>query len=121
MPLPLRLSCRLFIFALDGILIDSRADITNSVNLALVGMNLKPVGQSRITGFVGNGVQVLVERALEESIGSKPEGSLVHETVKKYLEAYESHLLDETVLYAGTKDALESLRWASMAVITNKP
>ena len=121
MPLRPHLSCRLFIFDLDGTLIDSRADITNSVNLALGGVNLRPVGQSRITEFVGNGVQVLVERTLEESIGSKPAVSLVRETVTKYLEAYESHLLDETVLYAGTKDALVYLCWASKAVITNKP
>jgi phosphoglycolate phosphatase len=115
------LSCRLFMFDLDGTLIDSRADITNSVNLALADMHFAPVGQDRITGFVGDGVQALVKRALEESIGRTPEPGLVHNTVAKYVEAYESHLLDCTVLYAGARDALESLRWASMAVITNKP
>jgi phosphoglycolate phosphatase len=116
-----QLSCRLFLFDLDGTLIDSRADIANSLNLALADMSLTPLGQDRITGFVGEGVQILVERALEESMGRKPEAGLVRDTIVRYLEAYEAHLLDYTVLYAGTRSALEKLGWADMAVITNKP
>ena len=115
------LSCRLFLFDLDGTLIDSRADIANSLNLALSDMGLTPLGEDRITGFVGEGVQILVERALQESMGRKPESGLVRDTVARYLEAYENHLLDYTVLYAGTRHALERLGWADMAVITNKP
>ncbi len=113
--------CRLFIFDLDGTLIDSRRDITNSVNMALVQMNLQPIEPPRIAEFVGNGVQALIERALRESIGGEPESDLIRGTIAKYLATYESHLLDFTGLYAGVKDVLESLNWARMAVITNKP
>jgi len=113
--------CRLFIFDLDGTLIDSRADITRSVNLALVQMKLSPIRPARIAEFVGNGVQVLIQRALRESTRGEPKSSLVESTVTKYLEAYEAHLLDSTDLYAGVREALHSLRWANRAVITNKP
>ncbi len=113
--------CRLFIFDLDGTLIDSKADITKSVNLALARMSLSPIDPARIAEFVGNGVQVLIQRAVRESTGGEAEHSIVKGTVTKYLEAYEAHLLDSTTLYAGVREALHSLRWAEKAVITNKP
>ncbi len=112
---------RLFIFDLDGTLIDSRDDITKSVNLALARMSLPPINTARIAEFVGNGVQILIQRALREATGGEPENSFFECTVTRYLEEYEAHLLDSTVLYPGVREALHGLGWARKAVITNKP
>jgi phosphoglycolate phosphatase len=121
MPQPIPLPCRLFLFDLDGTLIDSKADIACSVNLALARMSLPAVEPSRITEFVGSGVKVLIVRALQESLRRDAESDLVRRTTEHYLSAYENHLLDRTSLYPGVREALDRLSWAEMSVITNKP
>jgi phosphoglycolate phosphatase len=113
--------CRLFLFDLDGTLIDSRADITCSVNLALARMNLPQLHESRITDFVGNGMQALIERTLRESTGLQPENSLVQEGIHLFQAEYANHLLDQTCLYPNVKEGLDRLSWARFAVVSNKP
>ena len=113
--------CRLFIFDLDGTLIDSRADIAFALNLMLARMNMRPLHQSRIADFVGSGVPILVERSLREVTGREPEGGLVEKGIVLFKEEYGNHLLDQTRLCYGVCDALDRLAWADFAVVTNKP
>jgi phosphoglycolate phosphatase len=113
--------CRLFLFDLDGTLIDSRADITRSVNLTLARMSLPQLHESRITDFVGNGMPVLIERSLREAMGAPPENSLIQEGVRLIKEEYANHLLDQTYLYPHVKEGLDRLSWARFAVVSNKP
>jgi phosphoglycolate phosphatase len=113
--------CRLFLFDLDGTLIDSRADITGSVNRTLARMNLPQLHESRITDFVGNGMQVLVERTLREATGASPESSMTQEGIRLFQEEYSNHLLDRTYLYPHVKEGLDRLSWARFAVVSNKP
>jgi phosphoglycolate phosphatase len=115
------LSCRLFIFDLDGTLIDSRFDIARSVNVALKENGLPAVEIAKISDFVGNGVHQLIYRVLHEITGSEPDPDLLQAAVAAYLAAYEKGLLVETRLYPGTREALELLGWSKKAVITNKP
>lgn len=116
-----RRPCKLFIFDLDGTLIDSQDDISKSVNLALDRLGLRRVAESRIAGFVGEGVQKLIQRTLRESTGAAPKPELVSLAIPVYLEEYGQHLLDSTRLYAGVREALCALSWAQHAVISNKP
>ena len=58
--------CRLFLFDLDGTLIDSKDDIATAVNLVLARLGFPPLPVSRVTEFVGNGVKKLLERTLRE-------------------------------------------------------
>jgi len=113
--------CRLFLFDLDGTLIDSRADLAFSLNLALERLNLSPLQESRIIGFVGEGVQILMQRSLRESTGHEPEGVLIKEGIALFREEYGKHLLDRTRLYPNVLEALDRLAWATLAVISNKP
>jgi phosphoglycolate phosphatase len=114
-------SCRLIIFDLDGTLIDSKLDIANSVNIALLGSGLPAIDISRIVEFVGDGMQKLIQRSLRESTGSQPNEEQIARTVGLYKTAYEQHLLDSTKLYPGVREALDQLSWARFAVVTNKP
>jgi len=118
---PAKRPCHLFLFDLDGTLIDSRADITRSVNLALARMNLPQLHESRITDFVGNGMTVLMERSLRETTGLQPESALIQEGVRLLKEEYANHLLDQTLLCPHVREGLDRLSWARFAVVSNKP
>jgi phosphoglycolate phosphatase len=114
-------SCRLFLFDLDGTLIDSRADLAFSLNLALERLDLSRLPESRIIGFVGEGVQILMRRSLRESTGHEPEDSLIKKGTTLFREEYGKHLLDRTRLYPNVIEALDRLAWATLAVVSNKP
>ena len=118
--MPLR-PCRLFLFDLDGTLIDSRADIARAVNLALARMEMSTVPEPRLVEFVGYGVRNLIKQTMREAIGSEPEDALIQRGIALYQEEYGNHLLDQTSLYPGVRDALDRLSWARFAVVSNKP
>ena len=113
--------CRLFLFDLDGTLIDSHDDIVDSINLALVRMHLPSLNAARIGSFVGDGIQTLIERTLQEATGEKPAEALTEQGLRLFREEYGNHLLDQTRLCHQAKEALDLLNWAKFAVITNKP
>jgi phosphoglycolate phosphatase len=121
MPSPVPRPSRLFLFDLDGTLIDSRDDIASSLNLALTRAGLRRLPASRIAGFVGNGVRSLVERSLQAILDEEPSDPAVLRVMELYLEEYGRHLLDTTCLLHGVEQTLERLDWASLAVVTNKP
>jgi phosphoglycolate phosphatase len=121
MMLPVTRPCRLFLFDLDGTLIDSRADITWAVNLALARMNLAQLDESRVADFVGSGVPILIERALRQVTGREPESALVQEGISLFEEEYANHLLDRTCLFPHVKEGLDRVSWARFAVVSNKP
>src|ERR1035441_213998 len=54
------------IFGLDGTLIDSRLDLANSVNATRDHLGMPPLSNQTVYTYVGNGVAVLIKRALGE-------------------------------------------------------
>ena len=119
--MPARIPVRLFLFDLDGTLIDSKSDIARSLNLALESAGLSTLTVNQVSAFVGEGVRVLVTRALREVTGKEPERQLVQCVASQYLREYEAHPLDSTCLLDGVTEALDRLLGASFAVVTNKP
>ncbi len=109
----------LVIFDLDGTLIDSKLDLVHSVNAARGLMNLPPISEELVSSYVGNGAPVLMRRAL----GPEASEADVQRGLEFFLKYYRAHMLDNTRLYPGVKDALDRLRdaGAKMAVLTNKP
>jgi phosphoglycolate phosphatase len=116
-----RRPCRLFLFDLDGTLIDSRSDITNSLNFTLARLGLPSLAESQVADFVGDGVHKLLERALRETSGRDPSNPSIQEGVSLFKEEYSRHLLDQTRLFPHVKEVLDSLFWARFAVVSNKP
>lgn len=105
------------IFDLDGTLVDSEVDLAESVNAARAGAGHDPLPVSVIASYVGQGVNVLMQRALGEGA---PEAE-VEEAVARFLCYYRDHMLDHTVPYPGVREALDALRGRTLAVLTNKP
>jgi phosphoglycolate phosphatase len=113
--------CRLFIFDLDGTLIDSRADIAGALSLALARLGMPGLTEAQVADFVGEGMQRLVERTLREITGHPPTDQDTRNLIALFREEYGLHLLDQTCLYPSVREALDRLAWASFAVVTNKP
>jgi phosphoglycolate phosphatase len=102
------------IFDLDGTLVDSVPDLTLSLNLLRAELNCSPLTTDQVSRIVGDGVTVLVKRALGEE--------LYHPALRdKFLQLYEEHLLDHTICYPGIEELLSSHSAEQMAIVTNKP
>ena len=108
---------RVLIFDLDGTLIDSKLDLAISVNATRRHMGLHPLADETIFSYVGNGAQVLVQRALGEGVTLEE----IEKGHKFFLAYYRAHMLDNTVAYPGVREALELLKERELAVLTNKP
>jgi phosphoglycolate phosphatase len=89
------------------------------VNAARGLMNLAPISEELVSSYVGNGAPVLMRRAL----GPEASEAEVQRALEYFLGYYREHMLDNTRLYPGVKEALDRLRdaGAKMAVLTNKP
>ena len=109
----------LAIFDLDGTLIDSQRDLVDSVNATRVHMGLGRLEPVLIASFVGNGAPVLIQR----SLGPDATAAECARGLEFFLRYYREHMLDNTDLYPGVRQALDRLRGAGirMAVLTNKP
>jgi phosphoglycolate phosphatase len=109
----------LLIFDLDGTLIDSKLDLVHSVNAARGLMHLDPISEAVVSSYVGNGAPILMRRAL----GPDASEAEVARALEYFLKYYRAHMLDNTRLYPGVKEALDRLaaNGERMAVLTNKP
>jgi phosphoglycolate phosphatase len=113
----------LLIFDLDGTLIDSKADLAQSVNATLRHMGRQPLHDETIYSYVGNGAPALISKAL----GPGATGREIQEGLEFFMFYYREHKLDNTTLYPGVREALHLLadgRHAArrlMAVLSNKP
>jgi phosphoglycolate phosphatase len=108
---------RLFVFDLDGTLVDSRRDIADAANELLVSYGAAAISEEDIGRMVGDGAATLVIRALKAAGIKRPPDAL-----ERFLAIYNGRLLNHTKPYDGVPEVLDALgRDASLAVLTNKP
>ena len=105
------------IFDLDGTLVDSKKDLTTSVNHVRSTFGLSTLSETEISGFIGDGAQMMIQRALGPDAGS----SDVQAGLQLFLSYYRDHMLDESVLYPGVSSTLQRFSDCRLAVLTNKP
>jgi len=110
-------SVRALVFDLDGTLIDSKIDLANAVNATLSYMGRHELAHDDIFALVGNGAPTLVRRAL----GAGTTDAEAEKGLEFFLKYYRAHMLDNTVLYGGVRECLNSLRGWKLSVLTNKP
>jgi phosphoglycolate phosphatase len=104
----------LMIFDLDGTLADTGEDIAGAVNHARSKAGLDSLGTREILKYVGGGLRVTLLEAMGN--GAAPS----EEMLRAFLDYYESHILDKTVLYPHVKQVLEKYRNKKKAVVSNK-
>ncbi len=102
------------IFDLDGTLVDSKKDLTVSVNYIRNRFDLPVLTEEEIARFIGNGALMLIRRAL----GPVATDATVQSGLQMFLSYYRAHMLDNTVLYPGVRETLERLSDCKLAVLT---
>ena len=107
-----------FIFDLDGTLLDTLADLAASVNYALGSCGLPQHTTDDVRRFVGNGVRVLMERAVPQGA----QNPLFDTAFATFRQHYLEHSLDTTRPYDGIPQLLAELRQRGcrLAVVSNK-
>ncbi|HYT57695.1 MAG TPA: HAD-IA family hydrolase [Verrucomicrobiae bacterium] len=105
----------LIMFDLDGTLADTGQDLADSVNHTRAHFNLTPLAEELVFAHVGRGVEHMLKHSLPEEYPHH-----FQEIMRIFLDRYEMHLLDRTVLYPGVYDALEHFRGKRRVVVSNK-
>lgn len=111
-------SINTIIFDLDGTLLDTLTDLANSVNYALEKYQLPTHSEDAVRQMVGNGVTVLMERAIPGG-HSFPE---FENCLRDFKAHYEIHKKDFTKPFPGIMDFLKNAYESGcrMAVVSNK-
>lgn len=116
-------SIKAIAFDLDGTLIDSVPDLAAATNATLVELGLVEVSQGQVRSWVGNGTQVLMERALNYALGREVSEDELSQAMVPFLIHYELHLEKHSSLYPNVVETLAALVEAGfkLALVTNKP
>lgn len=107
------------IFDLDGTLLNTLEDLTDSVNYVMERYGLPLHTIEEIRSYVGNGAAKLIERAIPDGIGNPEYAKILEE----YREHYAQHCEDKAAPYEGVIELLASLKKSGyhLAIVSNKP
>ena len=109
-------------FDLDGTLIDSAPDLCAALNRLLTDLGRPQVTLAQVKGFIGDGVRLLVGRALAATGAEAPEEETARH-VARFLEIYEAIPATPAQLYPGVAETLGRLKAGGyrLGLCTNKP
>ncbi|MCW7546819.1 MULTISPECIES: phosphoglycolate phosphatase [Photorhabdus] len=113
---------RAIAFDLDGTLVDSAGGLADALDQALLAKGLPAAGKERVAAWVGNGADIMVERALTWA-RVKLTAQLHKETRELFDRFYETTVTTGSQLFPEVKVTLAELAKHNlpMGIITNKP
>ncbi len=107
---------KLIIFDLDGTLVDTSVDITNTLNHAIRPYSPLEVSVEETVALVGEGVSALVGKLMKERGLDFDPPTLI----RRFLDYYRAHMLDHSAPYPGAEKTLAALSRQKKAVVSNK-
>ncbi|MBU4682798.1 phosphoglycolate phosphatase [Cedecea davisae] len=111
-------------FDLDGTLIDTALGLSQAVDLALYALELPTAGEERVVTWVGNGADVMMQRALKWALKDKEPDLAQLNIARKLFDRYYAETVEEgSFLFPGVADTLAALKRKGLllGVVTNKP
>lgn len=106
------------IFDMDGTILNTLDDLCDSVNYMLSECGYASVTLDEVRGFVGNGVKLLVKRALKKEVSD----SEFDRCMNVFSVHYDKNKENKTAPYDGILDLMRELKGMGigMAVVSNK-
>ena len=111
----------LVVFDLDGTMIDTHADLIESLNHTITSAGLEPVTYDDLTHLVGQGARVMIRRAFDLRKTPLADNDL-EPLFDRFIAHYKAGMPGKSKPYPGFVDCLTRLKAAGMtvAVCTNK-
>ena len=115
----------LIVFDLDGTLVDSVPDLANAVDLAMKDLGYPSVSVAQTATWIGNGADLLVARALSQSVTPNPD--IAPELQNKARDLFNAHYgasdHSATTVYPEVIETLTKIKslGVKIALLTNKP
>ncbi len=110
------------LFDLDGTLVDSAPDLTAALNHTLEILDMKIHDESKVRGWIGNGVEKLLHRGLTDSHNGIASGDDFWRAKNIFYSRYKEQSGQYSKLYPGVVETLKRLnqKGIGLACITNK-
>lgn len=110
-------------FDLDGTLVDSALDLTVAVQDCLTELSLPLCSEAQVRSWIGNGAEVLMQRALIFAAGEAYTQAQLHAVMPRFKWHYQQNLQKHSRLYDDVQTVLARLNEANvrLAIVTNKP
>lgn len=107
------------IFDLDGTLLNTLGDLTDSINIAIVRRGFPAVTEEQTREYCGNGIRKLVERSITRE---KCTEGLLDACLDEFRTAYQERMENRTQPYNGIVQMLRALKkkGVSVGVLSNK-
>ena len=112
---------------LDGTLVDTVPDLAYCLDNMLRDLSLPEAGETKVSEWVGNGIEQLVKRGLSNNFvtsdfNKDPEASLFEKALPIFIDCYRENSCKRSQLYAGVREGLEYLTDNNfkLGCVTNK-
>jgi len=112
----------LVLFDLDGTLADTAPDLARSVDLMCEKLDIPHRGENKVRQWIGNGMEILVRRALADDPDEAVDASLHDRAMALFNAIYAANACELTRCYPGVAETLSWLQKqdCKLACVTNK-